>query len=85
METPTNIIEIDLVKSKKKAQVRTDLIAADSLKAQRLAKNNQELYMPALISIACTIEGEPIVLEDVQLLPHKDYMALLTALTEEAF
>lgn len=71
--------------SGKMAQIRTTLTGRDGILAQRISGTDMEKFLPAIISIAATIDGAPIVYEDIEAMPLKDYMELMKEVAEVAF
>lgn len=54
----------------------------DVRKAQKLAESDQSLYMNALMSLLVQIDGQYLLMEDFDDLDAKDYMKLLSEVTE---
>jgi hypothetical protein len=47
----------------------------DAIQATRMCDGDQALWVPALLSILGTIDGQPAFIEDWEDLPLRDYMA----------
>lgn len=68
-------IEVELP-SGKKAVIRS-FKGKDAMAAQRQAGTDGEKYMPVLIAMTTTIDGSPIVYEDLEEMDGADYLKLL--------
>lgn len=82
-ETKTYPIEIKLP-SGKVASVR-EFKGRDAMQAQKRIGTDTEKYIPTLIAMTTTIDGQPIVVEDLEEMDGRDYMKLFTAFSESAF
>lgn len=82
METPVKEITLP---SGKTAQIRQNLTGKDGIQAQRVSGTDMEKFLPAIISVAVTIDGLPIVYEDIEAMPLKDYMELMKEVADVAF
>jgi len=74
--------EITLPKSGKTATIR-DGIGKDSILAGKLSDGKTEMYLPWLITILVKIDGQPIVFEDLEFMPLKDYSVLSTEVGQD--
>lgn len=54
----------------------------DAMQAQRLAGTDSEKYIPALIVATTTIDGEKVIIEDLEEMDGMDYLKLMTAFSE---
>lgn len=70
--------------SGKVAEIK-DFKGKDAMKAQRIAGTDMEKYLPALIAMTTTIDGNPIVVEDLEEMEGRDYLKLMGEFSEVAF
>lgn len=71
--------------SGKTAKIRTNLTGKDGIRAQRISGTDMEKFLPAIISICTLIDDAPIVYEDLEEMPLKDYFELMKEVAEVAF
>lgn len=53
--------------------------------AQRLSQDDTSLFLNAYMSLCVEIDGQPLVVEDFDELPAKDYTAIMTKFQEVNF
>lgn len=76
-------IEFDLP-SGKKASIRA-FKGKDAMMAQRQAGTDGDKYLPILIAMTTTVDGNPIVFEDLEEMDGADYLSLLGEFSQGAF
>lgn len=76
-------IKIELP-SGKVAEIR-EFKGRDAMQAQKMIGTDATKYIPALISITTTIDGNAIVVEDMEEMDGRDFMKLFTTFADAAF
>lgn len=77
-------VHIPLAKCGKKAVIIPG-VGKHSREALRIAGTNNDLFLPALMSLLVEIDGKGITVEQLEAIPLKDYNAIQTAFSEVNF
>lgn len=79
-----NVIKVIELSTGSKAEILTGK-GKHAQKALQITGGDQSKYLGALMAQLVLIDGKPVVMEDLEEMPLKDYMAISEAFSEQNF